>query len=716
MPWNDDTTPFVVGVTVEQYGARGGDATHDDGPGIQAAINAAAARGVPVVFSRKTYYLNAPQNVIDVPSGARLELNGATLQVAAVAGQMCIGLRLDNVSDAEISGGTIAGVAAGASPPTGMYGLWLHNAVGVRLIDLELSNHWLDGVLISGTSDQVQQHRVYAHDNRRAGCSVIGGSRLSFIDGVYSDSGDDTDPVGAANGINIEVEAGFSVEDVLIDNCELSGNGVAADSTGGGLIVRQGIGGTRPSNIRIARCRVKDNLIVGCSLNNVDGAIIAECYASGHNGAVVGGANQYAFGFGDCTNIEIRGNRGDDNSRFILAAGCDGVSVIGNVATGRADTITGDDYDGINVRNLASPDLTSRSVSIVGNIMIAFGGCGIVAASCGSAVIDGNQCKDNGQHGVLVQASQNALVSANHASGNSRQQNATYSDIRIGAGSDKAAVVSNMCRWHEKYSAGTAQAPFGLDWLTLDSASSSASWDDDWLVGAPIRTTGGTGSGQQRTINIYDAATRRAEVDQLGIAPDATTTYAIRFANLTVSSIGIDAGSTSVRVVGNDVRDASQIADSGTTSVVANNTLGDFGAQPIVTTTTMTAASLTASGFIAVGTSPATTGTIRLGNGFSIWTTSLGGTSRVLMELANLSSSRYTIDIAGTAAGVAGVRVFGNGTPLFETSSNSNAIGFFGTAPAVKPNVTGSRGGNAALASLLTSLAGLGLITDGSSA
>jgi hypothetical protein len=42
-------------------------------------------------------------------------------------------------------------------------------------------------------------------------------------------------------------------------------------------------------------------------------------------------------------------------------------------------------------------------------------------------------------------------------------------------------------------------------------------------------------------------------------------------------------------------------------------------------------------------------------------------------------------------------------------------LGFYGTAPAAKPTVTGSRGGNAALASLLTALAGLGLLTDSSS-
>lgn len=44
------------------------------------------------------------------------------------------------------------------------------------------------------------------------------------------------------------------------------------------------------------------------------------------------------------------------------------------------------------------------------------------------------------------------------------------------------------------------------------------------------------------------------------------------------------------------------------------------------------------------------------------------------------------------------------------------AVGFQGTAPIAKPTVTGSRGGNAALASVLTQLAAYGLITDGTTA
>ncbi|NUQ76102.1 MAG: hypothetical protein HUU21_21390 [Polyangiaceae bacterium] len=46
---------------------------------------------------------------------------------------------------------------------------------------------------------------------------------------------------------------------------------------------------------------------------------------------------------------------------------------------------------------------------------------------------------------------------------------------------------------------------------------------------------------------------------------------------------------------------------------------------------------------------------------------------------------------------------------------NATGIGFFAANPVAKPTVTGSRGGNAALASLLTALATLGLITDSSS-
>ena len=48
--------------------------------------------------------------------------------------------------------------------------------------------------------------------------------------------------------------------------------------------------------------------------------------------------------------------------------------------------------------------------------------------------------------------------------------------------------------------------------------------------------------------------------------------------------------------------------------------------------------------------------------------------------------------------------------------NTGQSLGFLGATPVTRPAVTGSRGGNAALASLLTALANLGLVTDSSSA
>jgi hypothetical protein len=78
------------------------------------------------------------------------------------------------------------------------------------------------------------------------------------------------------------------------------------------------------------------------------------------------------------------------------------------------------------------------------------------------------------------------------------------------------------------------------------------------------------------------------------------------------------------------------------------------------------------------------------------------------------------------AAG-SGSIVLGNATPVvvggdFTASggltlgASGSRLGFFGATGGQRPTVTGSRGGNAAVASLLSALSGLGLITDASTA
>jgi hypothetical protein len=60
------------------------------------------------------------------------------------------------------------------------------------------------------------------------------------------------------------------------------------------------------------------------------------------------------------------------------------------------------------------------------------------------------------------------------------------------------------------------------------------------------------------------------------------------------------------------------------------------------------------------------------------------------------------------------VELYGDSGGIAIGFDASDDIGFFGATPIAQPTVTGSRGGNAALASLLTALADLGLIVDSS--
>jgi hypothetical protein len=64
-------------------------------------------------------------------------------------------------------------------------------------------------------------------------------------------------------------------------------------------------------------------------------------------------------------------------------------------------------------------------------------------------------------------------------------------------------------------------------------------------------------------------------------------------------------------------------------------------------------------------------------------------------------------------AGTGSVSLLG-GNSSAKVSVNSTGLSFFGGTPAAKPTVTGSKGSNAALTSLLTALSNLGLITDSS--
>ena len=84
--------------------------------------------------------------------------------------------------------------------------------------------------------------------------------------------------------------------------------------------------------------------------------------------------------------------------------------------------------------------------------------------------------------------------------------------------------------------------------------------------------------------------------------------------------------------------------------------------------------------------------------------------------VASLGDSRFCRDYGIRYPYVGGSMAKGiSSVDMVRAFGEGGMLGFFGAAAIAKPTVTGSKGGNAALASLITALSNLGLVTDSSS-
>ncbi len=116
-------------------------------------------------------------------------------------------------------------------------------------------------------------------------------------------------------------------------------------------------------------------------------------------------------------------------------------------------------------------------------------------------------------------------------------------------------------------------------------------------------------------------------------------------------------------------------------------------------------------------------GTITTWVGFWVGNVTQAATVYGIQSTVNAAAGRWNLYISGTALNhMAGNLLLGTTTDGMtaggslavaqDLAHRGTLLGFYNAAPAAKPTVSGSRGGNAALASLLTALAGLGLLTD----
>lgn len=109
---------------------------------------------------------------------------------------------------------------------------------------------------------------------------------------------------------------------------------------------------------------------------------------------------------------------------------------------------------------------------------------------------------------------------------------------------------------------------------------------------------------------------------------------------------------------------------------------------------------------------PVQTGTLTNEIGIEIDNLSMGGLVVGIRSALTAANGDFINSVGANAPARFGGEVEIDGA----LNHDGSAVGFYGSTPVVQPTVVGSRGGNAALASLLTFLASQGLIVDGSSA
>lgn len=239
---------------------------------------------------------------------------------------------------------------------------------------------------------------------------------------------------------------------------------------------------------------------------------------------------------------------------------------------------------------------------------------------------------------------------------------------------------------------------------------------------------------------IYAGAVTTTKLDALAVTADKIDANAVTAAKINVASlsaIAVDAGTITAGFLSNatgttyidlDATGAGIFIKAGSDlSVLANGT-ASFGGTVSSDHFTGTAAAF--SGDIGVnaiydyggtGQINLVGGQIHFGSPFEIKRPGINATGAILISSGNVTTVRNQLTVSGdlvvNAAGnltVSG-NLDANGDVALGGATTDN-VGFFGSAGSTKGTITGSRNSNAALADLLTTLAGYGLITNNTSA
>lgn len=208
--------------TPEENGAVG-DGVTDDRAAIQAAIDT----GKPVLFKKGAVYAISLDPVtfrgLMIPSGAVLDLNGATIKLIPAGYTSYTMLHMENASQVEIFGGVIYGdKEVNNTSNEWCYGIFGRGCSNIYIHDLTVKYSSGDGIEFGDVlCKNIHVYNVLCDNNGRNGLSITNADGVFISNSIFSNASGHN----PQEGVDIEANTSADVlKNIHISNCSMKGN------------------------------------------------------------------------------------------------------------------------------------------------------------------------------------------------------------------------------------------------------------------------------------------------------------------------------------------------------------------------------------------------------------------------------------------------------------------------------------------------------------
>ncbi len=225
-------------VNVQDKGAKGNGSANDTAA-IQAAVDQVAGTGGTVYVPNGTYMVDASKRIFVKSNMTFRMASGATLKVIPNSLTNSTVLRVMDIANVNIIGGTIQGDTNSHSSSSENYGhlIGVYNADNIVVEGVTLKEAAGDGVYVGLNASKVAVCSIVADNNGRHGLTVTSGDGVVIKNSVFKNG----KKLRYSLGVDIEPNQGGYINNVKITNSQFLNNyggGMAAGypyASGGGV-------------------------------------------------------------------------------------------------------------------------------------------------------------------------------------------------------------------------------------------------------------------------------------------------------------------------------------------------------------------------------------------------------------------------------------------------------------------------------------------------